>query len=207
MQHIIAGVLTLLCLLTAAPLAAQEAPAGGGGEMITLRPGDAVRVNIWREPDLSGEFNVDPTGRITFPLLGDMNVAEMPVSVLRDTLISQYRRQLRNPSITITPLKRINVIGEVQRPGLYAMDPTISLAGAVAMAGGATPLGNLERIVVLRAGETVPQRVSSLMTLDRVQLRSGDQIIVQRRSWFDRNSSVVVSMVLSVTSVIVTLIK
>jgi protein involved in polysaccharide export with SLBB domain len=198
----------LLCTFAGAPLAAQgTSPGADGSDAATLHSGDAVRIAIWREPDLSGEFTVDPSGRIILPMLGEMNVAEMTADRLRDTLLVQYSRHLRNPSITITPLRRINVLGEVSRPGLYAMDPTITLAGAVGIAGGATPTGNLSRITVMRAGQGQPTRVSSIATLDHVQLRSGDQIIVERRSWFDRNSTFMVSMVISVTSIVISLVR
>jgi len=209
MHRSLTGLALACALAAAAPVAAQDtAPAPGpGSEEVNLHPGDAVRVQIWRENDLNGEFPVDQRGRVTFPLLGEIQVTGMPILALRDTLLNRYRQHLRNPSITITPLRRVNILGEVQRPGLYALDPTITLAGAIGIAGGATPNGNLGRIEVVRAGQVVPQRVSSLATLDFVQIRSGDQIVVQRRSWFDRNSTVVVSMLLSATSIIVTLVN
>lgn len=203
LTRLVALVVTSIC---AALLAAQPRPLSAQADEATLMPGDAVKVLIWREEDLSGEFPVDASGRITFPLLGDLTVTGMPAAVLRDSLIALYRQHLRNPSIMITPLRRINVLGEVHKPGLYPVDPTITLAGAVAMAGGATSEGDIRKIMIMRQG-LPPERVSSLERLDQVQMRSGDQIVVLRRNWFDRNSALVVSMLLSVTSIIVTLIQ
>lgn len=196
--------LSLLSLLHA-PAAAQNAAVRI--DQVTLLPGDVVRVQIWREEDLSGEFPVDEGGRVILPLVGEKSVAGIPMGRLRDQLVEDYRVHLRNPSITITPLRRVNVLGEVQKPGMYTLDPTLSLAGAVALAGGANSIGDINRIQIIRNGQTVYKRASAGQTLEGVELRSGDQILVQRRSWFDRNSTFIVSTLLSATSIVIALVR
>lgn len=200
-------------LLAAAPAAAQTAgpadPTAAGRmtpETVTLRPGDVVRVTIWREDELSGEFFVDEIGRVTFPLLGEVDVSGIPVRELRRQLTERYRQELRNPSIVITPLRRINVLGEVRRPGLYTLDPTLSLAEVVALAGGATETGDINRIRLIRGGQVVRDRVSAAESLETMDLRSGDQVFVERRGWFERNSTFLVSMVISVSGIIISLL-
>lgn len=170
----------------------------------SLRPGDVVRVQIWREEDLSGEFPVDETGTVTLPLLGRTEVTGIPLQRLRDVLIEEYRVHLVNPSIQITPLRRVNVLGEVQQPGLYPVDPTMSLVEAIAIAGGTTPLGDLGRIRILRNGATIRHQVAAGETLQALEVLSGDQIIVDRRSWLERNSGLFVSSALSILSGVVT---
>jgi protein involved in polysaccharide export with SLBB domain len=191
---------------------APEGPAsapmpGPGGAQATLHPGDAVRVYIWREPDLSGDFAVDAEGRIALPLVGELTVSGMPARAVRDTLLTLYREHVINPTITIVPLRRVHILGEVHRPGLYGLDPTITLAGAVAMAGGATPTGDIRRIQLIRENSMEPLRVSALDRLENVDIRSGDHIIVQQRSWFERNSTFLVSAMLSVTGIVVSLLN
>jgi polysaccharide export outer membrane protein len=199
--------LLLLSLLSVmhAPAAAQSAAVQT--DQVTLLPGDVIRVQIWREEDLSGEFPVDEGGRVILPLVGEKSVAGIPMGRLRDQLVEDYRVHLRNPSITITPLRRVNVLGEVQKPGMYTLDPTLSLAGAVALAGGANSIGDINRIQIIRNGQTVYKRASAGQTLEGVELRSGDQILVQRRSWFDRNSTFIVSTLLSATSIVIALVR
>lgn len=119
-------------------MAQSEAASNASDQMLTLRPGDMVRVDIWREEELSGEFRVDEMGVVTLPLLGEKKVNGVPVRELRDTLIAEYRVELVNPSITVTPLRQVHVLGYVNQPGIYTIDPTTSLAGAVALAGGAS---------------------------------------------------------------------
>lgn len=203
MRRIIA-LLTLISLLLPQGAALAQTPAGS--ESQSLQPGDLLEVKIWREEDLSGDFTVDINGAITLPLLGEKQVVGIPVSRLRDMLIEEYRVHLRNPSINITPRRRVNVLGEVQRPGTFSVDPTVSLAGTVALAGGTTSEGDLRRIRIVRDGAIIRERVGAGETLNTADIRSGDQIIVERRGWFDRNSTFVVSMLLSVTSIITSII-
>jgi polysaccharide export outer membrane protein len=174
---------------------------------VTLNPGDLIRVQIWREEDLSGEFLVDESGMVTLPLVGEKRVAGIPIRRLRTELLEAYRVHLRNASINITPLRRINVLGEVARPGLYPVDPTVSLAGVVAIAGGATATGDIRRIRIVRDGTVLMERAGAAETLNALELRSGDQIFVDRRGWFDRNSTFVVSALLSITSIVITLAR
>lgn len=198
--------LGLAVLITGAPhrlLAQEQAPPS---ESITLQPGDVLLVAIWREEDLSGEFTVDESGTVTLPLLGEEKVTGIPLEQLRDRLIEEYRVQLRNPSINVTPLRRIDVLGEVRQPGVYKIDPTVSLAGAVALAGGATSAGDLNRITVVRSGG-LRERIPSGTSLNTAQLRSGDQIFVGQRGWFERNSTFVVSALLSITGIVISVIR
>ncbi len=89
----------LLVMPTQAVAGAQQ-PANSRPQELALSPGDVVRISIWREPDLSGEFLVDEDGVVTLPLLGKRSVLNVPLSRLRDTLIADYGVQLRNPSVT-----------------------------------------------------------------------------------------------------------
>jgi protein involved in polysaccharide export with SLBB domain len=205
MKQMLFAALAILHLVVAALASAQS--TGTPAEAITLRPGDVVRVAIWREEDLSGEFPVDENGTVVFPLLGEKPVTGIPFPALRTALMDEYRIHLRNPSITITPLRRVNVLGEVNKPGLYEVDPTISLAGVVALAGGTNPGGDLGRIRIVRSGAVLHERVSATSSLHDFDVRSGDQIFVDRRGWFDRNSTFVVSVLLSITSLAISLMR
>ncbi len=199
--------LTLLLLIPHPSVAAQgSAPASQSTEA-ALAPGDIVRISVWREADLSGDFLVDELGVVTLPLLGKVNLLEIPMSKLRDKLIAAYAVELRNPSITVTPLRRIYDLGEVPKPGLYTVDPTISLAGAVALAGGATASGDLNHLRVVRNGKVVLDRVAAGSSLAMVNIRSEDQVFVDRRGWLDRNSAFAASALLSAASLAITLLR
>lgn len=167
-----------------------------------LQPGDGVRLGVWREPDLSGDFFVDETGTVTLPLLGRRNVLGIPGDQLKRDLIRDLQSQLVNQSVHLSLLTRVRIVGAVQRPGLYHVDPTMMVGDAVALAGGATPHGRLDDIRVVREDRTVLTKVS---TSDPVlhEIRSGDQIIIPERSWLSRNGAVVLGAVISATGLII----
>lgn len=197
------ALLLLALCLAAAPAGAQ---AGGELENVGLYPGDVVRVVIWREPDLGGEFTVDARGMLTLPMIGEQPVAGLTVEELRAELVERYRVNLRNPSIAITPMRRVQILGEVNRPGQYTLDPTTSLAGAIAMAMGANPQGDLNRIRIVRDGEVLAARVSAQETLTGVEIRSGDQIFVGQKSWLARNSVAAITAALMIPTAVTALL-
>jgi polysaccharide export outer membrane protein len=202
-----ASSLTVLLLLVSVlrPLAGQQV-GGTSADMVVLQPGDALQVTIWREEELSGEFPVDSRGFVILPLLGERQVTVTAFGALREQLLAEYRQQLRNPSINLVPLRRVYVLGEVNKPGLYSVDPTISLTGVVALAEGATPAGDLRRIRVLRDGEMIVNRVAPERSLAAADVRSGDQVFVDRRGWFERNSTFLISATLSIPGIIATIL-
>lgn len=172
-----------------------------------LEPGDVVQTQIWREKDLNGRWAVDERGRLTLPMLGTFVVTGVPWTQLRDSLITLYQAQIRNPSIVLIPLRRVQVLGEVTKPGNYFADPTLSLAGLVALAGGATPNGDLRRVRVVRNGKTIVESASVESLLLNAGVKSNDQIFVDRRGWLERNGAFVASALISTAGILVALIR
>lgn len=168
-----------------------------------LRPGDVVRLAVWREPDFSGDFTVDRSGIIVFPRLGEVRVTELGPGELESTLLERFRRYLVNPSIEITILRRVNVMGAVQRPGLYPVDPTVTIADVLALAGGSTPIGDPSRIRLIRDGEVISTTLGEGTRIGDSPIRSGDQIVVPERNWITRNAGVVAASISAVVTLIV----
>jgi len=206
------AMMVLIAVGGSSDVAGQETSASGLAAVPTgvpayLLPGDALQVRIWLEPDLSGDFVVDEDGVVTLPMLGRISTDDVPVRRLRRQLLDMYQLELRNPSITITPVRRVYVLGEVNRPGLYGLDPTASLASAVALAGGANREGDLRKLSLIRGGEPVMTGIDPATDLLSTGIRSGDQIFVDRRGWWERNQNFVVSTVLGVAGIAVAVIR
>ena len=143
----------LFCALTPVSIETQEVPRMGE---LSLVPGDILRVLVWREEDLSGDFQVDQDGKIILPLLGEVPVDDKKWDEVRDWLLQEYRKELRNPSIELTPFRSVYVLGEVTLPGRYNVHPTNdNLAGAVSLAGGVTPDGDIRNLRIVRDGVIV----------------------------------------------------
>ncbi len=164
-----------------------------------------IRLGIWREPDMSGEFQVDEAGVVVFPRLGEVRAVDYTPESLRAYLLVEYRRFLRNPSIDIVVLRRVRIMGAVQNPGLYSVDPTVSIADALAMAGGATPLGDPTQIRLLRDGGELRATVSESTPISDSPIRSGDVIFVPERSWWQRNQNLVRGIIAAAASLTIAL--
>lgn len=184
------------------------APMPSAAARPIVRPGDAVGVRVWREDDMSGQYPVDDRGVITLPLLGEREVAGLHPAELRDRLIAEYREYLQNPSISVTVLRRITVLGAVGQPGLYQVDATISLSEALGMAGGITPVGDGNDIRVMRGEAVVQSGLDQALAVGVVDIRSGDQIVVGEKSWITRNSGALLgSLVGAAAGITIALIR
>lgn len=168
----------------------------------TLLPGDVVRLRIWREPDLSGEFPVDEQSTATLPLIGPVRVRGISRDSLKRALTASYLVHLRNPSIEVTLLRRVNVLGSVRKPGLYPVDPTMTVADALALAGGITPDAKRDAIRLQRRGDQVAVELSPGTQLVQTPLRSGDELYVPQRSWISRNPGFVVGTLVGVAGLV-----
>jgi polysaccharide export outer membrane protein len=158
----------------------------------SLRPGDVVRLRIWREPDLSGEFPIDETGVAVFPKIGPLKVTAEPAATFRTRLVAAYSAFLSHTSIDVTFLRRVQVLGAVRQPGVYPVDPTMTISDVLAVAGGTTSDGDPDKLELIRAGRRVPGRVARTSLVGESRVRSGDQIFVPERSWVRRNSGFLV---------------
>lgn len=201
--------LALLLLLGWAP----PALAQSNGEGITapsdaerIRPGDVVRLTVWREEDLSGEFPVNQFGLVVLPLVGEYDVAEDTQWTLRERVIRDLRESRYNPSIELVVLRRVRVVGEVNEPGVYPLEPTMSIADAVAMAKGRNQWAEEGRVVLRREGEVVNADLRVDERISDARIQSGDEILVPRRSWVDRNLTAIVAGASTVMGILVTLL-
>jgi len=185
----------------------RSLPAQEVTSTLLLEPGDVLQVTIWQEKDLNCTCAVDERGILTLPMLGPIKVVGRAWDALRDSLLGEYQRQLKNPSVTLTPRRRVLVLGEVAKPGPYFVDPTLSLAGIVAQSGGATPNGDLRRVRGVRNGETVVKSASIEHLLLPGGVHSNDQIFVDRRAWIERNGAFVASAIISTAGIFIALIR
>ncbi|MBI4500347.1 MAG: polysaccharide biosynthesis/export family protein [Gemmatimonadetes bacterium] len=190
-------------VLSAAPLAGQQNPAptnrpallSAPASNYTLRPGDVLRVDVWGQEQFSGQFIVDETGHLQYPVLGDIQVSNLTVAELRERMRQGLEQIFKSPFVTVAPLFRMAVLGEVRQPGLYTVDPTLSVLDVVAMAGGPSSSGNMNKIRLLRAGQEQQLSFGQGRSLQEMGVRSGDQIVVARKSFSREDVGLVLSLV------------
>jgi protein involved in polysaccharide export with SLBB domain len=177
MTRLIQSLLLAVVLLAGGVLSAQTAPAAVQG----LNPGDQVRIVVWRNPELSGDFTVAANGTLTHPLYREVQVTGIPISEVEDRLRTFLTRYTTNPQFVIQPLVKIIVSGEVRSPNLFAVPPETTVSQAIVLAGGPNAGAALDRVRLRREGQEIIVDMnrpdSQAATL---QIRSGDQIQVPR---------------------------
>lgn len=118
-------------------------------------PFDRVKVSVYRVPELSGEYRVEPSGIIAFPLIGTVKVSGMTTSELSQILTRTYGAQyLENPDVTVQLVeatgRELTVEGSVRNPGVFSTFGESNLVQAIARAGGPTDYANSKRVLVFR---------------------------------------------------------
>jgi polysaccharide export outer membrane protein len=151
--------------------------------------GDVLEISVWKSPELTTTVPVRPDGRISVPLLGDVQAAGMTPLALRQTLTEKYKEFLTAPGVSVV-IKEINsrkvfITGEIATPGAYDLPPRAKLMQVLAMAGGLTPYAK-GKVVVLRDGDGKDRRyevqldaiISGRRPADNLLLQPGDTLVV-----------------------------
>ena len=167
----------------------------------TLRAGDAVRIAVFRDKELTGEYLIDSRGQLQIPGLGVIQAAGLDPDQLKRSIRSALiQLGTTDPQISVQPLVRVSVLGEVRAPALYPVDPGVSLIQLLTIAGGPTPNANLKRTRVVREGRVFEVDLESALTgsaSGRVVLYSNDVVVVPKKTGFTRES---VSFILGLTT-------
>lgn len=176
MRRLVLPLLIVLCTVFAAvPAAAQDTTTA-------VRPADVIRLNVWRQAELSGEFPIAPDGTILHPLLAEVRVVGRTREQVRAQLREVLLRYENDPQFVFDYLYRVGVTGEVRLPNLYTLPPETTILQAVAAAGGAAEFGRLEVVRLMRGGrETIVDLRDPSPEVAEMRIRSGDQIRITRR--------------------------
>jgi polysaccharide biosynthesis/export protein len=153
--------------------------------------GDVLDISVWKNPELSVTVPVRPDGRISVPLLGDIQAAGMTPLALKQALTDGFKDYVTAPGVSVV-IKEINsrkvfVTGEVDTPGAYDLQPRTKLMQVIALAGGFTPYAK-GRVVVLRDSRdgkadrryeiSIDGIVSGKRPGDNIVLLPGDTLVV-----------------------------
>lgn len=183
-----------------APAPASEAPTAARTAAVStirpwneqeyrLGPGDKLRVEVYKEEQLSQSLQVRPDGKITLPLVGDMTATGRTPIELRDALTSSLKEYVTNPVVTVIVVEataaQVYVVGEVSNPGTQVMQGPLTALQALAQAGGLKEFANAGDIRILRKGSTGLQqsidfdyKAALKGKIEPVYLQPGDTIVV-----------------------------
>jgi polysaccharide export outer membrane protein len=126
--------------------------------------GDKLRIEVYRDAQLSQSLQIRPDGKITLPLLGDIVAAGRTPTELRDTITAALREYITNPVVTVIVVDStpgtVFVMGEVNRPGTHAINGPMSILQVLAMAGGFKDFAHTKDIRILRKSSTGMRTIS-----------------------------------------------
>lgn len=183
----------LLLALIAAPALLAGCAGAGSSAMeyatpaeagpYTLGPGDQLRITVYGEETLTGEYRVTGDGDVSFPLIGNVPAMGRTIEELQQDLTAQLGQgYVADPRISaeIIDYRPYYVLGEVGRPGQYTYSIGLTLEQAVAAAGGFTYRANDDRVYLKRATET-REKIVDLEENPAFPIRPGDTIRVGER--------------------------
>ncbi len=153
-------------------------PVRGGGRDLEyiIGDGDVLHISVWENDDLEQETVVRPDGRISFPLVGDLVTRGRTIVELDEMLTEALKEYIRAPDVSISIKKfggsKVIILGEVRRPGVYAVSGSKTVLEAVALAGGFTPDAVVNSVVLIRGGLENPQ--AQRLNLKKPLLRGRD---------------------------------
>lgn len=153
----------------------------------TVLPGDEIKVRVYREPDLSGQWVVNGKGEVFVPGIGRMMAAGLTADSLTIAISGPYSKRIQDAVVDVGIVRSIPVLGQVRAPGVYTAEPATTVQQMVAKAGGIRGTSLETPTVMLQKGrDGARYELAADLRLDRVALDEGDAIVVVDPSFFER---------------------
>ena len=146
-----------------------------------LQAGEKIRVNVYGEPSLSGDYQIDPSGFVSLPLAGKIKAAGLSQQQLEQELAAKFASgYLKNPKITvsISEFRPFYIVGEVEKPGAYPYTGGLTVLSAIAIGGGTTYRANQSYVLIQHPGESSMREYD---TSAPIPILPGDIIQIPRR--------------------------
>ena len=179
---------------TAVPVAGQNADASGAAKAhdnsFVIGNDDVLNINVWKEPDISRSIPVRSDGKISLPLVGEVQAAGLTPLKLEKDIASKLKNFISEPEVTVmvqqVNSQKFNILGQVVRPGSYVIANSPTVLDALALAGGFRDFAKQKSIYVLRQGASGESRIpfnykdvsQGKNMSQNIKLQPGDTIIV-----------------------------
>ena len=146
-----------------------------------LQTGEKIRVTVYGEQGLTGEYQIDPSGAVSLPLAGTVDAAGLTQRELEQRLTERFSSEyLRNPKVTVSivEFRPFYIVGEVEHPGAYPYTGGLNVLSAIAIAGGTTYRANRSKIYIQHVGE---KGLKEYVASAAIPIMPGDVIQIPRR--------------------------
>jgi polysaccharide export outer membrane protein len=165
-------------------------PASKAGKDYVIGADDVLDVSVWKEQELTRSLQVRPDGKISMPLLGDVQAAGLTPGQLAQNVSDKLKKYLTAPQVTVILTQinsqRVYVMGEVTRPGAYPVLPGMTVLQAISSAGGLTPFANSKKIFLMRDENHIQTKypfsykevLDGRKAEENLPVKAGDTIVV-----------------------------
>jgi polysaccharide export outer membrane protein len=196
-QRLGSATLMLVVMILAGPAGADEPGRPGTdpgqsreGAEYRIGPEDVLQISVWKNEALSRTLPVRPDGKITLPLLNDLQAAGYTPMELREVLVQRLADFVSSPEVAVIVVEtrsfKVSVIGEIPKPGRYELKSDTTVLDVLALAGGLNQFASRKGIVVLRPNGKTTVRlpfnynkaISGAVEQENFSLRPGDVIVV-----------------------------
>lgn len=156
-----------------------------------IGPSDVLAVNVWRDSELSRTVLVRPDGKISLPLVGELEVSGLTASKVQQLIVQKLDSYISKPQVAVivTEVKSRTyiVVGKVARPGSFELDKPTTVLEAIAIAGGFVEFAKLSKIYVIRRGPDGAQNrlpfnykkvLNGREAAENIELQPGDTVVV-----------------------------
>lgn len=178
------------CLLTLSVGAQVQEPDFNLEPSFVIQPSDLLEIFVWKEPELSRKVLVRPDGRISVPLIQDLQAAGLTPQQLRDRIQEELREFIAAPNVTVIVDSiqhyRIYVTGKVNSPNSFVLEKPVTVLQAISLAGGLAEFANASNIKIVRTYDDqyvyldfhYNDVIKGKDTNQNIVLRSGDVVVV-----------------------------
>src|SRR5476649_2182125 len=159
----------------------MEAATAAATAVPRFQGGEKIRINVYGEPTLSGDYDIDPNGVVSLPLAGTVRAVGLTQPEFEQALAKKFKSEyLKNPKVTVTILqfRPIYIVGEIAKPGEFPYKPGLNILTAMALAGGGTYRANRNYVLIQHIGETATKEYPQSAT---TMILPGDLIKIPER--------------------------
>jgi polysaccharide biosynthesis/export protein len=172
---------------------AEENPAAqntSASSRYLIGPDDLLNIFVWKETELTQDVTVMPDGRITYPLIGEIEAQGLTVTDLRNKVVEKLKSFISSPEVTViikeSRSRRIYTVGSLTRSGPYQLQPSMTVLQALSLAGGFTEWADKKSIMIVRRDKNkevmfrfnYPEFISGKNLEQNILLEANDTIVV-----------------------------
>jgi polysaccharide biosynthesis/export protein len=167
----------------------EQGTISANNEQYIIGPEDILSIYVWREESISKTLPVRIDGKISLPLVDDIQAAGLTPLQLKEVLTEKLKKFVDNPTITVTVMEansfKVYVSGEVKQPGVHRVRSEISLVKVIIMVGGFTEWADQKKILIIRQEKGVEKRIIANYKKiiegeeQDIQINRGDTIIIR----------------------------